>query len=109
MVRGQHRCDHTVANLGMALLARQRRLSAECDKTPRGRLCSAEERRRTEHDGEMRGITTAHTEGGEHGHTHPPGPQRHRRLGSDVPAQLECQVEADSGARLLDAELRYPL
>ncbi len=78
MVRGQRRRDHKVANLGMPLPTRQRRLTTERELTPQNRPSAAQEDGGTDHNTEMRGVAAAHAERGEHGDPEPAGAQRHR-------------------------------
>ena len=62
MVRGQRRRDHKVANLGMPLPARQRRLTTEREQTTQNRLPAAEEGGGADHNAEVRGAAAAHAE-----------------------------------------------
>ncbi len=78
MVGGQRRRDHKVANLGMPLPARQRRLTTEREQTPQNRPSTAEKGGGANHNTEMRGGAAAHAERGEHGDPEPAGAQRHR-------------------------------
>src|SRR5205809_908654 len=64
--RGQRRRDRKVANQGMALPSRQRRLTTEREQTPQNRLSAREEGGGADDNTEMRGVAAAHAERGEH-------------------------------------------
>jgi len=91
MLRGQRRRDHKVANLGMALLARQRRLSTERQQPPHHRLPPLKKAVGPTQSREMRGCRSD----AERRRTDTP-PNASRDIGERRrrSAQLECEVEA---------------